>query len=105
MSLFNSINHRENYYLGKSLNKIDKRLLSVRLPIELARSTRSLNERAYYKANEWRTILFYLSIPLFLDILHLTAFKNLIHYVIFMRILCQEQISREEINDSQKSHF
>ncbi len=102
MSLFNSINHRENYYLGKSLNKIDKRLLSVRLPIELARSTRSLNERAYYKANEWRTILFYLSIPLFLDILHLTAFKNLIHYVIFMRILCQEQISREEINDSQK---
>ncbi len=58
MSLFNSINHRENYYLGKSLNKIDKRLLSVRLPIELARSTRSLNERAYYKANEWRTILF-----------------------------------------------
>jgi hypothetical protein len=99
---FNSENHSLGFYLGRRIIIIDKKLLSIRLPIEIARSTRSINERVHYKANEWRTILFYLSVPLFKGILPESYFKNLIKYVIFIRLLCQEAITKEEIDDSQK---
>ena len=101
MCFFDSKNNAEIYYLAKYIYLLDKRLLNVRLPIEIERSTRSINERSYYKANEWRTILFYLSIPLFKNILNQKAFYNLIKYVVFIRILCQDSVNKEEINDAQ----
>jgi hypothetical protein len=98
---FNSENSRLDFYLGRRVTTFDKTLLSIRLPIETARSTRSINERANYKANEWRTLLFYLAVPLFKSLLPANYFKNFIKYIIFMRLLCQESISVEEIDDSQ----
>ena len=36
------------------------------------------------------------------DILSLPHYKNFVHYVIFMRILCQDIISKDDLNDAQQ---
>ncbi len=76
-------------------------MISTRLPIESARSTRSIKERNLYKANEWRNICFYLCIPIFKNHLNQVYFNNLIKYVIFLRILCQDKISAGDLSDAK----
>jgi hypothetical protein len=81
-------------------------LINVRLPIESARSTRSLNERAHFKANEWRNLAFYLIIPILRKFMsgsaHLPAYNNLVKYVVFLRILCQDSISASDLVDAKE---
>jgi hypothetical protein len=79
---------------------IDKRLLNIKLPPGYSRATRSITERAHFKANEWRNILFYLAFGILKDILPNKFLKNLLKYIIFIRILCQEKISLEDCNDA-----
>ena len=87
----------------------DTILSKIKLPIEFSRSTRSISERDHFKANEWRTIAFYLIIPIlyFLIINDADLFKrfknylyNLLKYIIFLRILCQDSIEQEELRDA-----
>lgn len=77
-------------------------LLKVRLPIESSRSTRSLNDRGQYKANEWRNLAFYLFIPILKNFLPHKYFKNLAMYLVYLRILCQEQISLQDLDDAKE---
>jgi len=86
--------------LGRYTGLIDKRLLNVKLPPGHSRATRSITERSYYKANEWRNILFYLAFGILKDILPNLYLKNLLKYIIFIRILCQEKISLEDCNEA-----
>lgn len=76
-------------------------MLKIKLPSESSRQIRSLTERAYFKANELRNLAFYIAFPLFYGILNDKYLKNLLKYLIFLRILTQEAISVEEINDSK----
>jgi hypothetical protein len=71
------------------------------MPIESARSTRALSDRGHYKANEWRNLAFYLVIPLFKSYMHEKYFNNLIKYVVYIRILCQDKISAEDLKDAE----
>ncbi len=70
------------------------------MPSEFSRATRSINDRAYYKANEYRTILFYLAFGIFKDILEKKYLLNLLKYIIFIRILCQEKVGIDDCNDA-----
>lgn len=48
------------FNVGKFLGEIDNRLSAIRPPITFTRSVRSLRERAFWKATEWRyRLLFY----------------------------------------------
>jgi len=87
-------------YIGHRLTQINKLLLKVRLPIESDRSTRSFNERKNFKANEWRDIAFYIIIPILHNHLEKSCFSNLVRYVIFLRILCQDSITKENLIDA-----
>jgi hypothetical protein len=89
------------FFKDKNVDKIDKILLKTRLPIESSRSTRSIKERHLYKANEWRNICFYLVIPMFKNNLNAVYFNNLLKYVIFLRILCQDKISPNDLIDAK----
>ena len=62
---------------------------------------RSLNERFYYKANEYRNLAFYAAFPIFYLLLDEKYLKNLLKYLIFIRILCQDAIDINEINESK----
>jgi hypothetical protein len=79
---------------------VDRRLLNVRLPSECSRGTRSVNDRAHYKANEYRSILFYLAFGILKDILPDKYLLNLVKYIVFIRILCSEKVSNEDCNDA-----
>ncbi|CAF0885152.1 unnamed protein product [Brachionus calyciflorus] len=98
---FESSSWQKNYYLGKVSHFIDNRLMQVKLPTEIKRKTRSIEDRYHFKANEFRTISFYLSFGLFKGLLNDIHLNNLMKYILFLRILCQDQIEEEEINDAQ----
>ncbi|CAF0947297.1 unnamed protein product [Brachionus calyciflorus] len=92
----------KNIYENQVRHFIDKRLLSVRLPNEIKRKCRSIEERNFYKANEYRTIALYISFALFKGILDDKYLNNLMKYVIFLRLLCQNKISEEDLSDSHR---
>lgn len=86
-----------NFILGRRIYEIDNILLKIRLPIESSHALRSLNDRCHFKANEWRTLAFYIIAPV------LNEFKskyvnNLIKYVLFLRILCDNIITVESLD-------
>ena len=54
-----SKNHDRPYYIGRNIASIDSRLTAISPPSEIHRAPRSLNERKYWKASEWRAFLFH----------------------------------------------
>lgn len=79
------------------LHFVENRLLSVKFPPEIHRSTRALTDRYHYKANEYRTILNYLSFSIFKGILENKYFNNLMKDVVFIRLLSQEVVLISDI--------
>ena len=75
-------------------------MLNIRLPSEIKRGTRSINDRHFYKANEYKNIALYLSFALFKNQLNNKYFSNLVKYILFLRILCQDSITKNNIRDS-----
>ena len=80
---------------------IDNILLKIKLPIEIKRGTRTISDKTHYKANEFRTLLFYICFGLFKTFLDKKYFNNFVKYLIFMRLLCQECVSKEDCHDAQ----
>jgi hypothetical protein len=54
-----SKNHEKPFYLGKRVRDIDVLLLNLRPPSEIKRVPRSLEQRKYWKASEWRNFLLF----------------------------------------------
>ncbi|XP_034025332.1 uncharacterized protein LOC117509727 [Thalassophryne amazonica] len=54
-----SANRAEAYYIGDQVKKLDERLQDIAPPSEITRCPRSLKTRKYWKASEWRALLFY----------------------------------------------
>nr|XP_042895059.1 uncharacterized protein LOC107451905 [Parasteatoda tepidariorum] len=55
----------EQFYVGSptDLRRIDKRLLKIKPPHAFTRLPRSITERKYWKANEWKTWLLFYALP------------------------------------------
>jgi len=58
-------------------------------------------EKKDFKANEWRDIAFYLIIPILSTFLEKKHFHNLVQYIIFLRILCNDSITEQDLSDAQ----
>ncbi|KAH8027984.1 hypothetical protein HPB51_012254 [Rhipicephalus microplus] len=56
-------------YIGRNLKLIESRLRLIKTPIIFSRSGRSLSDRAFWKATEWRCWLLFYSLPCAADIL------------------------------------
>ena len=54
-----SKHHDEDYYIGNHVGVIDERLQAIYPPSEIHRPPRSLSQRNYWKASEWRAFLLY----------------------------------------------
>ena len=54
-----SKHHNEEYYIGRKVDIINKRLQAISPPSEMHRAPRPLSERCHWKASEWRPVLFY----------------------------------------------
>ncbi|XP_057177999.1 uncharacterized protein LOC130546654 [Triplophysa rosa] len=49
-----SKHHKEEWYLGSKVSDIDKALLAISPPVEVTRAPRSVKDRKFWKASEWR---------------------------------------------------
>lgn len=78
-----SSNHEEEFYLGRKVEKLDKRLATIRPPSEITRAPRSIKERKFWKASEWRAFLLYSLVVLegLLPSIYLKHFFLLVHAV------------------------
>nr|XP_050026874.2 uncharacterized protein LOC126522173 isoform X1 [Dermacentor andersoni] len=66
-----SANSQEPFYIGapSTIAKLDKRLLSICPPHCFTRLPRSLADRCFWKASEWKNWLLYYSLPTVLGVL------------------------------------
>ena len=75
--------------------------MDIKLPSEIKRSTRPISDRSYYKANEYRTLSFYCIIGLFKGLLDEVYLSNLLKYVMFLRLLCQDVVTKDDAIDAK----
>ena len=52
-------NRVSDFYIGRRRAELDDRLTSISPPCEISRAPRSLKERKFWKASEWRAFMFY----------------------------------------------
>ena len=78
-----SSNHQKEFYLGRKVEKLDERLTTISPPSEITRAPRSVKERKFWKASEWRAFLLYSPIILqgLLPSVYLKHFFLLVHAV------------------------
>ncbi len=101
LKLFVTSNFQKPYYIGRNLVDLDKKFLNISLPKEFGRGIRSIYDRHHYKANELRTLAMYIAYGFLRDILPERYTRLFLCYSIFLRLLCQEAISNEDIQDAQ----
>ena len=99
---FNSVNHRSAFYIAHFIPFIDKLLIQIKYPSSFTRTQRSLHFYNLYKASEYRNLAFYSMIYIFKhESLNEIYYEHLVKYILFLRILTKDRITKEEIQYSQ----
>ncbi|XP_075744426.1 uncharacterized protein LOC142803216 [Rhipicephalus microplus] len=97
---FDSSNSNEPYYMGRPspLRVINKRLLNIRPPHHFTRLPRTLRERCYWKAHEWRNWLLFYCLPCCYPVLLPRYFRHfaLLSEAIFLLLL--QELSSDHID-------
>lgn len=81
-----SNHHNEDWFLGGKVSNIDQELLAINPPLEVTRAPRSVKDRKFWKASEWRSFLLYYALPVLKDILK-TKWNHLFFFFSFCYIL------------------
>ena len=82
--------------------EIDMLLTNIKSPHQIARLTRSLSDREFWKAREWENWVLYYSMPILLNVLPL---PHLMHWALFaeaLYILSKDEISIFEVDVADK---
>ncbi|KAG8176071.1 hypothetical protein JTE90_025529 [Oedothorax gibbosus] len=92
-----STSHDKPYYIGKKTSDVDNRLTKIKPPTYISRRPRSIVDRAYWKANEFRSWLLHYSLPCLAGILPYVFLKHhcMLATAIFM--LLQQDVSSDII--------
>ncbi len=87
------------WYIGSPFlrSEIDKRLSSVKYPLEFHRTTKSIKEYNTLKCSELENIEFYIGAFFAGNILPKEYFDHYLTYVIGLRLLTKEKIDQEDI--------
>ena len=94
-------NRSKRFYLRSKVKDIDKLLIDIKYPTEFSRLQRTIsNEFSYFKASEFRNIIFYVGLPLFKEFLPSDYYIHFVKYIIFMRLLCNSDVQIEDIKTS-----
>jgi len=84
----------------KEIDLVNVKLKNIRFPLEFPRAIRQLSEINDFKATEFRNFLFYLIVFVFQKILPDEYYEHFLLYVTAIRLLCQHQISMEDLMDA-----
>ena len=89
-------NSDQPYYIGRCEAEINDRLFAIKAPSDISRAPRSVSDRPYWKASEWRAFIFYgLLPPVFLK--HFFLFV----YGVYCQIgdsICESTIHSAEVS-------
>lgn len=77
---FDGKNKNQDWYLGRKINTFNHRLLNICPPTEITRTPQSIQNRAYWKASEYRSFMLYYSL---LCLQGLLPNKYLQHWMLF----------------------
>ncbi len=100
---FDSENHSEAYYIGRSIRQADSLLLSQRPPSELSRPPRSIQKHlSYWKASELSNWLLYYSLPVLMDILPAMFIHHYALLVCALHILLQDSLTPSQIEAAEE---
>lgn len=98
-----SKNCNEPFYITSNRKKIlNGRLLSIKPPSFINRKPRCLEEKEFFKANEWRSLLFYY---LRYSLVGLLPFKYILHFELLSSatyMLSKKKIHHDEIQLARK---
>lgn len=98
-----SRNNAKPWYIGTKSEMIDKLLLAIKPPVELTRVPRSVKEKKYWKASEWRSFLLFYALPVLSGILSKKYLNHLFLLVFGVYTLLQENIQIVDINNAEKA--
>lgn len=93
-----SNNHNEEWYIGTKADIIDQKLLAIKPPVEITRTPRSIQDRKYWKASEWRSFLLFYSLLILNGVLKKKYWNHLSLLVFALHILLQQQFKRCEVS-------
>ena len=93
-----SKNHSYRFYLGGSIEEIDRRMLKIKPPQEFRRSPRSVKMMKQWKASEYRAWLLYYSLPVLSNLLPSDYIYHLALLVSAMHILLGDAIQSSDID-------
>ncbi|XP_064468860.1 uncharacterized protein LOC135383250 [Ornithodoros turicata] len=88
-------------YIGRYVDEVNARLCRIRPPISFSRLPRALNDRALWKATEWKFWLLYYCLPCVQGILplrYLLHFSKLCHAVF---LLIKQTITEDEVDEAE----
>ncbi|XP_042148871.1 uncharacterized protein LOC121837342 [Ixodes scapularis] len=101
--LFSSSNSNQHFYIGTAatLARVNARLLCIKPPHCITRLPRSLCERSYWKASEWRHWLLFYMLPCRQGILPVDYWKLLAKLCEAVHILLRDSIALHEIQQAE----
>lgn len=98
-----SKHHGQPYYIARSVNTLDSRLLEQTPPHDFSRAPRSIDKlRNFWKASELRNWLLFYSLPLLIGLLPPLYLHHLALLVCAMHILLQTKLTRNKIQAAEE---
>nr|XP_023701086.1 uncharacterized protein LOC111861049 isoform X1 [Paramormyrops kingsleyae]XP_023701087.1 uncharacterized protein LOC111861049 isoform X1 [Paramormyrops kingsleyae]XP_023701088.1 uncharacterized protein LOC111861049 isoform X1 [Paramormyrops kingsleyae]XP_023701089.1 uncharacterized protein LOC111861049 isoform X1 [Paramormyrops kingsleyae] len=100
---FDSCNHEKEWYIGTKTDVVDKQLTAIQPPVEVTRTPRSVQDRKFWKASEWRAFLLFYALPVFKDVLPKKFWNNLFLLVFGIYTLLQEKVKIRNLDFAELS--
>ncbi len=94
-------NHAKPFYMGNKVDDLDNILLLQHPPSELARAPRSLKQRRFWKASEWRSFLLFYSFVTFAHVMPNNYFHHFLLLVFGIHLLLQECPTEEALEHAR----
>ncbi|KAM7292842.1 uncharacterized protein ISCGN_025977 [Ixodes scapularis] len=96
-----SENHSHPWYIGTQIPAMNKILLSMQPPSEITRTPRRLEDRAYWKATEYRALLLFYGYVVLKPVLPPQYFQHFILLASAVYLLLKEQISERDVCEAR----
>lgn len=98
---FEPVNHKEEYYVRKHIEAINEKIKEVKLPSEIQRRPRSLNDKNTWKANELRSWFLFYGTGVLYSYLPTKYLNHLMHLIAAVAIYLQREITEENLIDAE----
>ena len=90
---FDSCNHNKPWHLNNAQQQqVDQHLVSQKVPFEIARTPRSLFQRKFWKASEWKNFLLYFLPVLLKNVLPVSFYNHWMLLVLSIHILLADKV-------------